>query len=458
MCNLQLCRHILLHTDQLHKSSAIPRDATQPVKSLHCRHETFSMAKELKIKKGSRLGSCHVVEDILGEGSFGIVAKCRNTETTKIEAVKVNKSEEGVLEVAMDEIAILKRLRRLNPDTCNIVQCNGFFFDKENICISFELLDLSLQDYLQEKNPRGLTTRELRPILHQLATALSHLHSSGIIHADLKPVNVMVVNRHEQPLKVKLIDFGVARLVSAVNQGDWMGTLHYSAPEMLLGVPFNESVDMWALGLLMVELATGCQLYPGKTEYDVLRFIFETMKLNSLNDIEKYMVQDPGYEEDQKIFVSLIKSMLSLDAGRRITAQEVLEHRFFAPSLHQNSTDFSARSPVPPLSALRSTHTGLIHKYLVISMQRDKHVQHTKLCRFIDIQVMVFLSIITVQCRTKEASWMRGEMSLRTKNQAKSLQNHPTMAKMWLSVLEEIYILYLSAKMFTRILVCNMEI
>uniref|UniRef100_A0A3P8SRE8 Protein kinase domain-containing protein n=1 Tax=Amphiprion percula TaxID=161767 RepID=A0A3P8SRE8_AMPPE len=336
------------------------------------------------------------------EGSFGIVAKCRNTETTKIEAVKVNKSEEGVLEVAMDEIAILKRLRRLNPDTCNIVQCNGFFFDKENICISFELLDLSLQDYLQEKNPRGLTTRELRPILHQLATALSHLHSSGIIHADLKPVNVMVVNRHEQPLKVKLIDFGVARLVSAVNQGDWMGTLHYSAPEMLLGVPFNESVDMWALGLLMVELATGCQLYPGKTEYDVLRFIFETqgqpcddvldrgcytpefffsqefgtsrwrfktpaeyqhgfcasetrsMKLNSLNDIEKYMVQDPGYEEDQKIFVSLIKSMLSLDAGRRITAQEVLEHRFFAPSLHQNSTDFSARSPVPfPMNNVR---------------------------------------------------------------------------------------------------------
>uniref|UniRef100_A0A3P8RVR1 Protein kinase domain-containing protein n=1 Tax=Amphiprion percula TaxID=161767 RepID=A0A3P8RVR1_AMPPE len=167
--------------------------------------------------KGSRLGRYHVVEDILGEGGYGIVAKCRNTGTTKIEAVKVNKSEKGVLEVAMNEIAILNRLRRLNPDTCNIVQCNGFFYDKENICISFELLDLSLQDYLQEKNPRGLTTRELRPILHQLATALSHLHSSGIIHADLKPANVMVVNRHEQPPKVKLIDFGLARLVSASN-------------------------------------------------------------------------------------------------------------------------------------------------------------------------------------------------------------------------------------------------
>uniref|UniRef100_A0A3P8TC60 Protein kinase domain-containing protein n=1 Tax=Amphiprion percula TaxID=161767 RepID=A0A3P8TC60_AMPPE len=312
-------------------------------------------------------------EDILGEGSFGIVAKCRNTETNKIEAVRVYKSEEGVLEVAMDEIAILKRLRRLNPDTCNIVQCNGFFFDKENICISFELLDLSLQDYLQEKNPRGLTTRELRPILHQLATALSHLHSSGIIHADLKPPNVMVVNRHEQPLKVKLIDFGVARLVSAVNQGDWMGTLHYSAPEMLLGEPFNESVDMWALGLLMVELATGCQLYPGKTEYDVLRFIFETQGQPCDDEFgtsrwrfktPKNMVQDPGYEEDQKIFVSLVKSMLSLDASRRITAQEVLKHRFFAPNVidqsvapfqsassWQHCVDLNDQSPAPCQSA-----------------------------------------------------------------------------------------------------------
>uniref|UniRef100_A0A3P8SQZ0 Protein kinase domain-containing protein n=1 Tax=Amphiprion percula TaxID=161767 RepID=A0A3P8SQZ0_AMPPE len=368
------------------------------------------------------------------EGSFGIVAKCRNTETTKIEAVKVNKSEEGVLEVAMDEIAILKRLRRLNPDTCNIVQCNGFFFDKENICISFELLDLSLQDYLQEKNPRGLTTRELRPILHQLATALSHLHSSGIIHADLKPVNVMVVNRHEQPLKVKLIDFGVARLVSAVNQGDWMGTLHYSAPEMLLGVPFNESVDMWALGLLMVELATGCQLYPGKTEYDVLRFIFETQG-QPCDDVldrgcytpEFFFSQefDPGYEEDQKIFVSLIKSMLSLDAGRRITAQEVLEHRFFAPSLHQNSTDFSARSPVPPLSAA--------------SWEERVDNNHQN-----------------------PASW-QSAASWEERKDIKHQSPAPSQSAVsWVECIDfnhqKIYILYLSAKMFTRILVCNMEI
>uniref|UniRef100_A0A3Q1G8Z3 Protein kinase domain-containing protein n=1 Tax=Acanthochromis polyacanthus TaxID=80966 RepID=A0A3Q1G8Z3_9TELE len=176
----------------------------------------------------------------------------------------------------------------------------------------------------------GLTARELRPILHQLATALSHLHSSGIIHADLKWENVMVVNRHEQPVKVKLIDFGVARLVSAVNQGDWMGTLHYSAPEMLLGVPFNESVDIWALGLLM---------------YDVLRFIFEA-------------------QEDQEILVSLIKRMLSLDADRRITAQEVLEHQFFAPSLHQSSTDFNVRSPVPPLSAA-SWEEGIDFKHQI---------------------------------------------------------------------------------------------
>uniref|UniRef100_A0A3Q1AKX6 Protein kinase domain-containing protein n=1 Tax=Amphiprion ocellaris TaxID=80972 RepID=A0A3Q1AKX6_AMPOC len=222
------------------------------------------------------LGNCHIVEDIIGEGGFGVVAKCRNTDTNKTVAIKINKSEAGILQQAVEEIAILKRLRCLNPDTCNIVRWDGFFFHKENICMTFELLDQSLYHYLQEQHTRGLTMGELKPILHQLATALAHLHSTEIVHADLKPVNVMVVNRHQHPIQVKLIDFGLACPVSEVKQGACFGTVWYSAPEMLLGVPFKESFDMWSLGLIMAELILGCHLYPGKTVYDVLRFMVET--------------------------------------------------------------------------------------------------------------------------------------------------------------------------------------
>uniref|UniRef100_A0AAQ5YG70 Protein kinase domain-containing protein n=1 Tax=Amphiprion ocellaris TaxID=80972 RepID=A0AAQ5YG70_AMPOC len=276
------------------------------------------MAKNLSIRKGNTLGTCHVVEDILGEGSFGVVAKCRNTETQKSVAVKVNKGQEGVLQQAIGEIAVLKRMRCLDRDICNVVQWDGFFFDKENICITFELLDMSLRDYMKEQD-RGFTVGELKPILYQLATALASLHSIGITHMDLKPDNIMV-DRSHQPLKVKLIDFGLARPVSALHQGDCMGTLFYCAPEMLLGVPFDESIDIWALGQVMAELAMGCWLYPGDTHYDMLRYIVETQG-QPPDDL-----LDNGLSVTLKSLdeIDLIKSMLTLDVSNRINAQQFL--------------------------------------------------------------------------------------------------------------------------------------
>uniref|UniRef100_A0A3P8U1A4 Protein kinase domain-containing protein n=1 Tax=Amphiprion percula TaxID=161767 RepID=A0A3P8U1A4_AMPPE len=265
---------------------------------------------------------------ILGEGNFGVVAKCRNTLTNKTAAVKVHKKK---LKNAIEEIFILKWLHRHGSDACNIVRWDGYFFDKEKLCISFEHLDQSLHHYQMAQNAKRLSMVELKSVLHQLATALSHLHSIDIIHADLKPVNIMVVDRHQHPIKVKIIDFGLACFASQVQQGECRGTMSYNAPEMSLGVPFNEAIDMWALGVTMAELAMGCALYPGMTEYDVLRAIIETQG--------QFMTPHDWHMErhrDGKMLVSLIKSMLNLDPHQRITAREVLEHQLFAPSLPQS--------------------------------------------------------------------------------------------------------------------------
>uniref|UniRef100_A0A3B5B544 Homeodomain-interacting protein kinase 1-like n=1 Tax=Stegastes partitus TaxID=144197 RepID=A0A3B5B544_9TELE len=361
-----------------------------------------NMATNLVITKGSQLGNCHVVEKILGEGSFGVVAKCRNTENKKTVAIKVNKNEEGVLEMAIDEIAILKQLRRLDPDTCSsIVQWDGFFIDKERICITFELLDLSLHHYLHQHKGGRLAIDDMRPVLYQMATALSHLQSINIIHADVKPVNIMVVNRHQTPLQVKLIDFGVARIGSTVQQGDWMGTLSYSAPEMLLGVPYNECVDMWALGLVMAEVAVGCPLYPGDTDYDVFTSIVQTqgqppddvldcgcytdtlfntqeygrtrwtfktpddykqgfcasdtrkIKLSSLDCIEENMVQDKEHQEDQKMFSATspapCQSATSWEERVDFSDQSPAPSQQSATSWEER-VDFKDQSPGPSLS------------------------------------------------------------------------------------------------------------
>uniref|UniRef100_A0A3P9BYG5 Protein kinase domain-containing protein n=1 Tax=Maylandia zebra TaxID=106582 RepID=A0A3P9BYG5_9CICH len=263
----------------------------------------------------------------LGEGGFGIVAKCRDTTTNQAVAIKVNKSDPDILQQAHVEIFILEQLRRLDPDAANIVQWNGFFHDGQRVCLKFELLDQCLWDYIGDRNKQGLPISEVRPILGQITNALSHLSSVGIVHADLKPGNIMVVNRHESPIKVKLIDFGLACPASAVIPGDFVGTVGYCAPEVMLGLPYNEASDMWSLGLVAVELATGLPLYPSENDYDYLKFIIETQGQPPDH------VLDSGPEAGQRLFVSLIKQMLALDAHQRITPSEVLRHPFFSPGL-----------------------------------------------------------------------------------------------------------------------------
>uniref|UniRef100_A0A669F6X1 Protein kinase domain-containing protein n=1 Tax=Oreochromis niloticus TaxID=8128 RepID=A0A669F6X1_ORENI len=269
----------------------------------------------------------------LGEGGFGIVAKCRDTNTNQAVAIKVNKSDPDILQQAKLEIFILEQLRRLDPDAANIVQWNGFFHDGERVCLKFELLDQCLWDYIRDPNNRRLPISEVRPILGQLTNALSHLGSVGIVHADLKPGNIMVVNRHESPVKVRLIDFGLACPASAVIPGDCVGTVGYSAPEVMLGLPYNEAIDMWSLGLVAVELATGVPLYPGNEYYDVLKFIIETQGQPPDHVLDSVMKVRQRPEDGQHLFVSLIKGMLALDAHQRITPSEVLRHPFFNPGL-----------------------------------------------------------------------------------------------------------------------------
>uniref|UniRef100_A0A3P8RFU5 Protein kinase domain-containing protein n=1 Tax=Astatotilapia calliptera TaxID=8154 RepID=A0A3P8RFU5_ASTCA len=296
---------------------------------------------DLQITEGTILGDHHVVEAFLGEGGFGLVTRCRDTKNNKTVAIKVNKSDPEILLQAKLEIFILEQLRRLDPDRCNIVEWNDYFLDGQRICLNFELLDQSL------------------PILHQLANALFHLGSVGIVHADLKPGNIMVLNHSESPIKVKLIDFGLACPASAVIPGDRVGTIGYCAPELMLGIPYDEAIDMWSLGLVAVELATGVPLYPGEDDYDVLKFIIETqgqlpdhllesglytdcyfiednynkqrwtfktqeqfqyethyrsketryIKLKCLDDLEKLLKVRRGPENGQTLFVRLIKEM-----------------------------------------------------------------------------------------------------------------------------------------------------
>uniref|UniRef100_A0A3B5K202 Protein kinase domain-containing protein n=1 Tax=Takifugu rubripes TaxID=31033 RepID=A0A3B5K202_TAKRU len=320
------------------------------------------------------LGNDHRIIKLLGQGTFGQVVKCYNYKTGRFEAVKILKSKSDVISMAEQEIQILKRLQCLDPDKCHIVKFNNFFFDKQGICLSFELLDLDLLNYIWNiKSPTlngGLALSEVRAITHQLATALLHLRSIGIIHGDIKPSNIMVKDCQERSVKVKLGDFGGSQFCGNINSCTCVHTRCYSPPEVLLNCPFDEAIDMWSLGITLVFAALGTTFIPYNNTYDILKFINNIMgqppdhvldndiktrpkwsiktveqyehetgaismkhlgELSGFDDIKDEIILKQGPQTGVDLFLDLIQKMLDVDPKKRIMPLGVLLHSFLAP-------------------------------------------------------------------------------------------------------------------------------
>ncbi|KAI3368507.1 hypothetical protein L3Q82_025516, partial [Scortum barcoo] len=110
-----------------------------------------------------------------------------------------------------------------------------------------------------------------------MATALQFLKNTGTVHADLKPENIMLVDHLHQPLKVKVIDFGLANQNPMAWRGVTVQTLWYRSPEVLLGHPFSEAIDVWSLGCIAGEMLLETPLFPANDEYDMMRHIVNTI-------------------------------------------------------------------------------------------------------------------------------------------------------------------------------------
>lgn len=121
-------------------------------------------------------------------------------------AVKIYKQNKK--HVIHRELEMLQIIRTLNPEKTNILKFLEDFKFNNHSCIAFEMLDKSLWDLMVERLLIPFTLNEIRPVIHQFMVAFDALKSIGIIHTDLKPDNIMFVNHMNQPLKLKLIDFG----------------------------------------------------------------------------------------------------------------------------------------------------------------------------------------------------------------------------------------------------------
>ncbi|XP_070686386.1 homeodomain-interacting protein kinase 3-like [Pempheris klunzingeri] len=225
------------------------------------------------------LKNSYEVLEFLGRGTFGQVVKCWKRGTNEVVAVKILKNHPSYARQGQIEVEILARLSSENADEHNVVRALECFQHRSHTCLVFEMLEQNLYDFLKQNKFSPLPLKIIRPVLQQVATALKKLKSLGLIHADLKPENIMLVDPSRQPYRVKVIDFGSASHVSKAVCSTYLQSRYYRAPEIILGLPFCEAIDMWSLGCVIAELFLGWPLYPGALEYDQIRYISQTQGL-----------------------------------------------------------------------------------------------------------------------------------------------------------------------------------
>ncbi|GMT36747.1 hypothetical protein PFISCL1PPCAC_28044, partial [Pristionchus fissidentatus] len=226
------------------------------------------------------------VLEFLGKGTFGQVVKAWKKGTNEIVAIKILKKHPSYARQGQIEVSILSRLSNENAEEYNFVRAFECFQHKSHTCLVFEMLEQNLYDFLKQNKFTPLPMNNIRPIVQQVLTALMKLKSLGLIHADLKPENIMLVDPQNQPFRVKVIDFGSASHRSKAVTNTYLQSRYYRAPEIILGLPFKESIDMWSLGCVIAELFLGWPLYPGSSEYDQIRYIVQTQGLPPIPMLE----------------------------------------------------------------------------------------------------------------------------------------------------------------------------
>ncbi|GLJ43957.1 hypothetical protein SUGI_0916370 [Cryptomeria japonica] len=263
---------------------------------------------------------------VIGKGSGGVVQLVQHKWTGKVFALKA--IQMNIQETVRKQI--VQELKINQASQCPyVVVCHDAFYNNGFISIVLEYMDAgSLADVI--KQVKTFAEPYLAVICKQVLKGLIYLHHDRhIIHRDIKPSNLLVNHKGE----VKITDFGVsATLANSMGQRDtFVGTYNYMSPERISGSTYGYSSDIWSLGLVVLECATGNFPYlpPGQEEG----------WLNFYELLETIVEQPPPCASPDQFsseFCSFISACVQKEPRDRMSATDLLNHPFIKKYEDQN--------------------------------------------------------------------------------------------------------------------------
>ncbi|XP_044007859.1 dual specificity protein kinase CLK2 isoform X3 [Aphidius gifuensis] len=332
----------------------------------------------LVYQSGDILSQRYKVLSTLGEGTFGKVVKVKDLQMDHVMALKIIKNVEKYREAAKLEINALENIATKDPECQHLcVKMLDWFNYHGHMCIAFEMLGLSVFDFLRDNNYQPYPLDHVRHMGYQLCYAVKFLHDNKLTHTDLKPENVLFVDsefevtynakkyflfkrrdvRRVKRTDIKLIDFGSATF-HYEHHSTIVSTRHYRAPEVILELGWSHPCDVWSIGCILFELYLGITLFQTHDNREHLAMMerilgtiptrmarktktkyFYHGKLNwddkssagryvrdNCKPLNRYLLSE---EEEHKQLFDLIQCMLKYEPSQRITLKDALLHPFF---------------------------------------------------------------------------------------------------------------------------------
>lgn len=290
----------------------------------------------------------------IGEGRFSTVYKTTNLQTNQLYAVKVLSPNSKIPEPSVSFYREIQGLCLSSHP--NIVKLHEVIQNSPNVSLVMEYLPYSLSQVVQTSS---LPESIVKGLMIMLLRGIAHLHELGIIHRDIKPANLLLSAEGT----LKICDLGLCRILPEKLSGigiakaqdtqdathAWtlqVGTSFYRAPELIIGDRgYGEAVDIWAVGCVMAELLNGKPLFPGQSEFEQLNYIANILGspderhwpgISQIQEIDQISFKEREPVPIREVFPSwspeaadLFQKFIVYEPGKRISAREALNHKWF---------------------------------------------------------------------------------------------------------------------------------